>query len=542
MTCENEEPIRLRARIRTPFVWVLLPLIMGYIVARFWQVSISFLVYFGVVLGICWGLAWWLDRRIWYWNLLGVLSIFCLSWGHMLSTLPKYLDWSEKPEREAYLVVKIRQLFGVKNNKVQLGGVGEIVEAEKHLNNLVGQKVYFFIKNNGILMDNGDIAKGSLIEVKGIVSSINQNAEAGFEKYLTSQSVGFKLYRGKLLEIKKKANWFYRFCYKQNKEMEKILERGRFGVSNCCVGTYKAILLGKQSSLTPEQKASYRITGCLHLFSISGLHIGVVAGCLAFFLRVVNLRNPWGAIIMISVLFIYVQITGGSSPAMRAFYMVLFYWGARMFWRKSCAFSALLVSAFVALVLNPFELSNIGFQFSYAVVGSIILYGLPMNEILNHELGDKFPTIIQKGLRWLVNLLGISIAANIGATFLSMCYFNVFAPGSILLNVIVIPLASVIIVMGFIVLLMGLVGLNFIGEIINSVSWLLIQVMEEIILLSLRVPGLFLDSFKANQIFSYLSLGILFGFLYWSHRANQLQKWRFYLMPIGIIGLFIGLN
>lgn len=537
--------VSLRSRSRAPIIEVILPLIAGFVTGRMIEdhVPTILLISLGVVFGVLWGMAFWRQSKQWYWKVMGLLSVYFLSWSYLLTCLPESINWEEKPEREAYLTLKVIQILKFDEKYHKQLGFGKIIATGQHLKDLVGQKVYFsFVFNK----DSNEVARSEIIDVKGVLSSIEKYTENGFEKYLFSQGIRFKFCRGKLLNVKRKANWFYRFCAEQNKKLESILALTQRPepqkTENYALNIYKAMLLGKQADLTTEQKYAFRTTGSLHLFSISGLHVGVIAGCVAFLLRLIKVKNPWAAIIGIIILFLYVQITGGSAPAMRTFFMVCFFWGGRAFQRKNSAFSALLASAFVALIFNPFDLFHIGFQLSYAVVGVIILYGLPLNEIINYAITHNFgsiPMLVKKGWLWLMNLLGISVAANIGATFLSISYFNIFAPGSIFLSILIIPLASLIIILGFIALLMGLVGLDFICKIINPISYMGIRIMELIISFSLKIPGLFWKSFVANPNLTYLSLGILFAFLYWSHRYNQLQKTVFYLTPIGIISIFI---
>lgn len=532
-----EELVSFKSRSRAPVLWILLPLIAGYIVGRYLKVSEFYLVFGGLGFGLLWGFSWWKGHKYGgYWKVFGLLSIFFLSWVYILTHIPPKLEWGELPEREAYLTLKIGQTLSFEDKFNRKSGYAEIVGAAQHLQTLIGQKIHYLISTNESVL-----VRGAIIEVKGILSVLNKNEGKGFEKYMLSQGIGFKLYKGQLLKLHK-APSFYQFCAKQNSKMEKILEKGRMYASSCSANICKAMLLGNQTSLTAEQKYAFRITGSLHLFSISGLHVGVIAGCFAFLLRLIKIKNPWAAILGISVLFLYVQVTGGAPSAMRAFLMVVFYWGGRAFQRKSSAFSALSASALVALIMNPFDLWNIGFQFSYAVVGSILLYGLPLNELANFCLNTKFRiryNIAKNGLRWLINLLGISIAANIGATFLSIYYFNTFAPGSIFLSLVIIPLSSLIIISGFSSLLVGLLGLSFISELINPISWMMIQIMELMIFFSLKIPYLFWNTFLANQIITYMSILILFTFLYLSHRFNQLQKSFFYLIPIGMISAFV---
>lgn len=532
----------LKSRIRAPILWIIVPLVLGYAVARMTPgFSGLMMLVLGGVLSVVWMVAWFRRqyRRL-HWRVVGVLSIFILSWGYLLMRLPPNLDWADKPEREVNLTVKVTQVRSLEDKYERLGGYGEIVRAPKHLESLVGQKVSFLLSPEDGRA--GGLVRSEVIRVRGLLSSILQNTGNSFEDYLFSQGIGFKLKRGRILGRESGPSMFYRFCQRQNERLEAILARGKGKGPINAANIYSAMLLGNQASLTPEQKYAFRVTGSLHLFSISGLHVAMVAACIAFFLRLVRMPSVFAAIIGLCVLFLYVEITGGAPSAMRAFLMVAFYWGARAFRRKKSAFSALLASGLVALIVNPLDLFNIGFQLSYGVVGSILLYGVPLNEVVNNWINMRFAqlhAVVKYGLRWFFSLIGISLAANIGSVFLSILYFKTFAPGAVLLSIFVIPLASVVIVTGCVSLLLGLLGLSIVSGYINPLSWLIIKVMEMCIGFSLKIPGLYWESFTVLPICSYIGLGLVFVLLYWGHVLNKLQRSIFYSLPVGVIVLFV---
>ncbi len=533
----------LRSRIRAPILWIIIPLVVGYSVARVLpRVSWVFLLCLGGLLGAIWVVAWWkrLHREL-FWRAVGVVCIFVVSWGYLLARLPLELDWAGRPEREANLVLRVIQV-GSLDKYDRWSGYGEVVGASRHLEELIGQKVSFALSWRD--REGEMLVRSQVVKVRGILSSIARNTDNAYEGYLYSQGIGFKLSRGQILETEFEPSGLFKFCERQREYLEEILAWGR-GRDDGVVSLYRAMLLGNQASLTPDQKYAFRMTGSFHLFSVSGLHVAMVAVCIAFLMKWVRMSSVLGGVIGLFVLFLYVEITGGAPSAMRAFLMVAFYWGARVFRRKKSAFSALLASGLVALIVNPFDLFNIGFQLSYGVVGSILLYGVPLNEVVNNWFNVRFGeghVALKNSLRWLFNLLGISLAANIGSTFLTILYFKTFAPGAVLLSVVVIPLASLVIVMGCFSLLLGLIELSMLSGFINPISWWVIRVMEMCVKFSLKIPGLFWESVEMWSILVYMALGAVFVILYLGHVFNKLRRLVFYSLPIMIIVLFTTLG
>ena len=292
------------------------------------------------------------------------------------------------------------------------------MEAPGSLKKLEGQNLYYFLWPEATT---DSITRSEVIEARGIISPINNDTENAFEQFLLSQGIHFRFNRGNILAIKDLGSDFYQFCEKQNRRFESILGFGKTAESETQAGIYTAMLLGNKANLSAEQKEAFQKTGSLHLFAISGLHVGVIAACLAMILRFSRVPHPWAPILGLLVLFLYVEITGATPSAMRAFMMVCFFWGARALTRKKCAFSSLLGSAFLVLIIKPQELWNIGFQLSYCVVGAILLYGLPLNEKFHAYLktleypGQRWQHRMNRLYFWGFSLFSISLAANLAS-------------------------------------------------------------------------------------------------------------------------------
>ncbi|HQU09687.1 MAG TPA: ComEC/Rec2 family competence protein, partial [Opitutales bacterium] len=168
-----------------------------------------------------------------------------------------------------------------------------------------------------------------------------------------------------------------------------------------------------------EQKNAFKLSGTLHLFEISGLHIAVIAaflfGCLKRLLMPELLRVLIGLLIVA----LYVIVTGGAPSAWRAFWMVALFWGCIAVQRQSTPFALLVASAMGVLVWNPLLLWNIGFQLSYMVVAGILLYGLPLAAYLS-AAQETFadPALVgrwERAKRFLAQTAAITFSANIAS-------------------------------------------------------------------------------------------------------------------------------
>lgn len=97
--------------------------------------------------------------------------------------------------------------------------------------------------------------------------------------------------------------------------------------------TYRAMILGDKSLLTPEQKDAFARTRVMHVFAISGLHVGFAAGILYFALSALGVRRSFQPFAALPLLFLYVCACGGRPSAMRAFGMVAIVWLASLLGR-----------------------------------------------------------------------------------------------------------------------------------------------------------------------------------------------------------------
>src|SRR5690606_8486486 len=93
-------------------------------------------------------------------------------------------------------------------------------------------------------------------------------------------------------------------------------------------------------------------------------------------------RLPRGAAFLLgtAILWTYVDITGGTPSAVRAFWMVTCLLGARQIRAPSNSLAALAASALVVLVIDPHQLFSASFQMSYGIVAALLLYGVPLQE------------------------------------------------------------------------------------------------------------------------------------------------------------------
>ncbi|MFP6900820.1 MAG: ComEC/Rec2 family competence protein, partial [Opitutales bacterium] len=458
--------------------------------------------------------------------------------------------WASMPVRELELVLEIERSFETEDPYGRVSGIAEILEAPLIRQDLVGKRIFFQLKPKGVL---ASPFEGSFVRASGLLEPRSCSSLTGFGSFLDRAGVVYEFDRGVIHETTKAASEFLAFCSYLNNKMEAILRLGGKETSPLAdVGV--AMMLGKKTSLAEDRKERYVMAGVMHLFAISGLHVGVVAATMAFFLRWLPSPKWLEASIGLFMLFLFVQATGGSPSATRAFIMIGFLWGARLLGRAGSSLPAIAAAAFATLLMHPRQLWDLGFQLSYLVVAAIILYGIPLGGRLHMAWQpwastppedrsgiERFPSHVW---RWFSTAFGVSFAATLASAPLVMDAFGVFTPGAVLLNVFLVLLAGVAIVCGFASLVCGLFSLNLISILINHLQWALIWLMDGLVNLFLAIPGLFYRvDVISSRMASVIAVVTFLIFLLLVRRISFAPSW-IYLLPIVplIVFIFIGIG
>ena len=212
----------------------------------------------------------------------------------------------------------------------------------------------------------------------------------------------------------------------------------------------QAMTLGIRDGLG-ELREVFARSGLAHILALSGLHVGILVGAVGWSLRPLGQhRYP----VMILLLIGFVLLVGASPSVLRASLMV----GAVLLslWLGSGRIEpwpALSLAALVTLMWHPAWLFDLSFQLSYLAVIGILLLTEPLTKRLVGELAWWHPKML------LLGSIVVSIAAQalslplVASTFGSVPLFSPFV------NVVAIPLATLLVPLGFLSGLLGLVSL-----------------------------------------------------------------------------------
>lgn len=216
-----------------------------------------------------------------------------------------------------------------------------------------------------------------------------------------------------------------------------------------------AMTLGARESSPEELEELFRISGTLHLFAVSGMHVGIVAGLLLGGALLLRLPRQSAVLLVIPCVLFYAILTGLSPSAVRAAVMFSAFLAAYALREKPYLLNSLGFSGLVLLLADSQQLFLPGFQLSFMVVFFIALFTAGLHRwIARPFLADSFiPASLLSPARATVDKvtgivaasLAISLASWVGSAGLLAWHFQSISLVAIVANVFMVPFAGVII-------------------------------------------------------------------------------------------------
>lgn len=262
-------------------------------------------------------------------------------------------------------------------------------------------------------------------------------------------------------------------------------------------GIMTAIMLGDKTELDSEIKNLYQTSGIIHILSLSGLHIATLG--LALMKILTNLLRKVfagtrlcndltyggrkttlaaGTVSSLAML-LYCIMTGMSISTVRALIMYVLGLAARVAERSYDLLSAAALSSVIVVIINPLYIYDASFQLSFAAIISIGMIYPELLKMFDRAADGK-----------IIQGLLLSISIQIGTFPITAYHYYQIPIMGILLNLIVVPLMSLVLMCGTGLALLG--GLNIIGMIFGKIAHVTFWVYEQLTMVS--------SGFKWNMI------------------------------------------
>ena len=225
---------------------------------------------------------------------------------------------------------------------------------------------------------------------------------------------------------------------------EKIISMYRNrGITGERLALVAAITLGQKNMLEPEQKQMFMKAGIMHIMAVSGLHAVILSLFifnLLFFLK--GRLNFLRIIITVIILWVFAFVTGLTPSVLRAALMFSFIQAGNLMNRNANSINSVIASGFILMAGKPSVIFDAGFLLSYSAVIFIICF----YQDLYSKLGLRF---------WFADKIwqsaAVSLTAQAGTLPLTISLFNRFPTWFLLTNVVIVPLSSLMIIVGCVI-------------------------------------------------------------------------------------------
>lgn len=338
---------------------------------------------------------------------------------------------------------------------------------------------------------------GDKIKVKGTLITPSKNTNQNtfnYQKYLYYKKIYYLVEATSINKIANNHNYLYTIKNTLYQKIDKLKS-----------SNYIKTLLFCDNTLSKEIKESYRINGISHLFSVSGMHINFFVSIIYLYLNKIT-YNKRIKYLITNIFIITYLILFPSSSLLRSAVMSILYSINYLLKLKIKKIDILLLTLGVSLLINPFIIYDLGYIYSYTITFFLVLSSSTLKK------KNKINKIIYISL--------LSFLVSIPITIYNSFEINII---SILLNIILVPIISIII--------LPITILTYIFPILDSILYLFTNTLEKI--------SLFISKINITKIIFPKPSLLIIVLYYIIFLLSYQNKKYFYLNIILLIIIYI---
>ena len=314
-------------------------------------------------------------------------------------------------------------------------------------------------------------------------------------------AIGFSFSQPEIIKNNIQRNFF---SYLQEKRTS-LSKTVRVYLDEKTAPVTSALLTGQRKSISEDDWDNLRQSGLAHMLAISGLHVGLFAGTVFFFLRLLMALYPplvlnfpikkIAAVFAIAAASFYTIFVGSNVPAVRALIMAGLVFTAIIFDRSPLSLRLVSVAALIVLVFKPESLVSISFQMSFAAVTALVLFYDSVRPYLRQWYSHA--SFIRKFGLYIAGVCATTVVATIATAPFSLYHFQTLPVYGLIANVVAVPVLSFIIMPAAVLtFVLSVINLEFIP--LNVMS----KGVEFILWVSREVAGL------PSSVFHVSAMGI----------------------------------
>ena len=399
--------------------------------------------------------------------------------------------------------------------------IAQIVDEEKNIANIISLKNENWknlkLKELIKLRSQEKFCYGDLILIQGSPKEIKTSLNPfcfDYKKFLQDQNVN---YQQNLFFYKKignvPENYFFAKLHLVRENLKTILQK--YIHDEQAQGIILAMMLGLKKDLEKEIQDIYLTTGVIHVLAVSGLHVGIIFFMINFILGIFFKRRPRHfAKLFLTLLFlwIYAGLTGFSPSVLRATLMCSIMLLCNFFSTQNQIQSSISISALLLLLLDPQLIYNLGFQLSYSAVIGIVLFQQKIKSLFNVK--NKF-------IKYFWEISSVTLSAQIFTLPLILFYFQKFPTYFILSNLVIIPMSSIFVILGLLVIFFS--PINFLYKIFSYILNFVLVCVNRIMIFIAHLPKSSIQEIKIDLLDVIFLYGIIFCLLLFFEKEKFLK-------------------
>ena len=342
-----------------------------------------------------------------------------------------------------------------------------------------------------------NLSYGDKIKVKGTLITPSKNTNQNtfnYQKYLYYKKIYYLVEATSINKIANNHNYLYTIKNTLYQKIDKLKS-----------SNYIKTLLFCDNTLSKEIKESYRINGISHLFSVSGMHINFFVSIIYLYLNKIT-YNKRIKYLITNIFIITYLILFPSSSLLRSAVMSILYSINYLLKLKIKKIDILFLTLGVSLLINPFIIYDLGYIYSYTITFFLVLSSSTLKK--------------KNKINKIIYISFLSFLVSIPITIYNSFEINII---SILLNIILVPIISIII--------LPLTILTYIFPILDSILYLFTNTLETI--------SLFISKINITKIIFPKPSLLIIVLYYIIFLLSYQNKKYFYLNIILLIIIYI---
>lgn len=383
----------------------------------------------------------------------------------------------------------------------------EQVEIEHHM----CRKILISVDEMSDSRKISDVNIGNVVEVYGRVGKFEGARNKGnfdSQKYYMSLGIYLKIHAGNFQVVDKKYDFIRQNIFHLKGVIGRTLSdicgdtyKGVWKVCNEKASIFSAVLLGDKSELNQEVKALYSSSGIAHILAISGLHVSFI-GMSVYSLFRKRFKFTLSASFSMGIVVGFGLMSGMGIATIRAIVMFGLRLLGEVLGRTYDNLTAISTAGILLMIGNPFIVLNSGFQMSFAAIVAIVIIFPVVQNILRLGQGHRSKFMgNEKNMSWkqrqmqvlemvknkLVKAIVFSFTISIVMNPVIAYNYYQIPTYSFLLNIIVVPFMSVVIISGLVGIGGAFVNV-FLGRGLILPGCVVLELYEVICRLVSRIP------------------------------------------------------